>query len=294
MIHPVVRTEEAFSQNMIRLLHHYNRLVIKLLNRSTKVHENIHQTRLCFKRMRAFLRIGRHGTGENTYRILNSFYRDQSRMLSEARDLTALIGLLPDFIETRKSKTAEQYLRHLKLTLERSRKRKLEDLTGRAVTSEVIRSILLIDAKINDWNFNDDLKKVVCEGTQSVYKKGRQLFVAAGNNCDNHIMHEWRKQVKYFWYQIHVLAPLWPGLMFALAREIQTLSQWLGKHHDLVLFENTLLSFEMTKNNKPIIQNLIHGIGLRKARLEKQSLKLGVKIYAESSRAFHDRLIAYF
>lgn len=294
MNHPAVRTNETLCRNMTRLLHHYDRLALDLLKRHVRVHENIHQTRLCFKRMRAILRLGRFGTGKETYRFFNVFFRDQSRALSDARDLTALIELLSEFIASARSKATKLFLRRLKSSLEKQRKLKLANLMSAGTITNVISSIQLVEIETTHWNVDDDLKVVFCAGAKRVYKRGRQFFVAAGKNCDNHTMHEWRKQVKYFWYQLLVLSPVWPGFMHAWAKEVQTLSQWLGKHHDLVLLENALVNHALTPEEKAVVKNLRTSIKKRKSRLENLALKLGAKIYAETPGSFYERLISYF
>ena len=282
-----------FSSNFVRLIHFYNNLAIQHLKKKSNIHENIHQARLCFKRIRSFLRLGRSGTGEQPYMHYNIFYRDLARSLSQLRDVTALIETLPPFIKTRRSKASRAFLTSFRNKLVAQRKYQLEQIIAGNIMADVIKALGHKSEEIEKWNFETNSLDVFITGATVIYKRGKKLFSLAQSNPDDYSLHEWRKQVKYFWYQLLVLTPLWPGMLTAWAKEVQTLSQLLGKHHDLVLLEHGLSSLNTDKKNTVILKSLRQSIRIRKLQIEKRCLVLGAKLYAEDSASVREKLKPY-
>lgn len=272
----------------------YNQLAIQYLQRDSNVHENIHQTRLCFKRMRSFLRLGRTGLGEQLYHEYNAFYRDQSRSLSQLRDLTAIAETLQGFIKTRRTNSSKSFLNHFKNSLVLQRRQQLDMIIESNIKASVIEALQARSEKILKWEYAADADAVFSSGAKRIYERGKRLFLLTQSGTDDHNMHEWRKQVKYFWYHLVVLTPIWPEMMVLWAKEVQNLSQLLGKHHDMVLLESSIQSLNPEPKDKHIVSNLKASIRLRKKRLEKASLVLGSKIYAEETTSLGKRLKAYW
>lgn len=272
----------------------YNQLAIQYLHRDSNVHENIHQTRLCFKRMRSFLRFGRTGMGKILYLEYNVFYRDQSRSLSQLRDLTAIAETLQGFIKTRRTNSAKSFLNHFKNSLVLQRRQQLDMIIESNIKASVIEALQARSEEILKWEFTADADEVFSSGAKRIYERGKRLFLLTLSDPGDHHMHEWRKQVKYFWYHLAVLSPVWPEIMMVWAKEVQNLSQLLGKHHDLVLLESSIQSLNPEPKDKHIVSNLKASIRLRKKRLEKASIVLGSKIYAEEPSSLGKRLKAYW
>jgi CHAD domain-containing protein len=294
MKHPILHKSEAFSSNFARLILFYNNLAIALLQRKSNIHENIHQARLCFKRIRSLLRLGRPGMGERFYFHYNTFYRDLARSLSQLRDLTALTETLTAFIKTRKTEASKKFLICYKNMLIRQRRQQLGHIIAGDILENAINSLKNKSIEIADWDFNGKAPEVFISGATRIYRRGRKLFLISRSDASDHNMHEWRKQVKYFWYQLLVLTPLWPGMITAWAKEAQTLSQLLGKHHDLVLLEHAISSMNTDKRNTAILKSLRQSIIVRKLQLEKRCLILGAKLYAEDPVFVGKRLKAYW
>src|SRR6516164_7954568 len=60
----------------------------------TKLDEAVHDTRVCFKKLRALIRLERDELGDKQYHRENVFYRDLNRKLSKVRDTAALTEIL--------------------------------------------------------------------------------------------------------------------------------------------------------------------------------------------------------
>lgn len=292
--HPAIHIHESFNQNMVRLVLYYNILASKYLLKQSNVHENIHQARLCFKRIRSYLRLGRTGMGEQQYMHYNTFYRDLARSLSQLRDVTALTETLPQFIKTRRTEASRAFLTAFKSQLLKQREQQLEQITGSMIMTDVIKALRKKSEEIEKWNFEANTPGAFITGATRIYRRGRKLFMLAQSNPDGHNLHEWRKQVKYFWYHLLVISPIWPGIMATWAKEVQTLSQMLGKHHDLVMLENALDSLYSEPRYNNIMRNLRQSISIRKHTLEQRCFALGLKLYFETPDDVRTRLAAYW
>jgi len=314
MKHPVVQLHEGFLQNVIRILSFYNGLAIKHLQAKTNQNEHIHQTRLCFKRIRSLLRLGRPGLGEDTYRSLNAFYRDNARLLSQARDITAVIEAISPLIQNRRSESTKSFLISLQRTWMSERKKKTasEDIilikTRVAAQLMAVQSVLdtgeipvvIPDATSAELSYpvvdraggpaiSDN--RLFVKGMVRIYRQGKRLYRRCRHDADDHLLHEWRKRVKYTWYQLVMLQPLWPGMIKAWSKEWQTLSVWLGDHNDLVLITSALDSGNMDRGRKKELRNLKESINRVKRQLLIKSLNLGKKLYAEKASEIENKLM---
>jgi CHAD domain-containing protein len=72
-------------------------------------------------------------------------------------------------------------------------------------------------------------------GLLKSYADGRKALHRAYETSRPKDFHEWRKRVKYHRYHLRLLRNLWPRVMRAWRREVVTLSELLGKEHDLAV-----------------------------------------------------------
>jgi CHAD domain-containing protein len=282
MQHPVIHIKKPSSDNIKRILLLYNDSAAGFLQRRSNIHENIHQARLCFKRIRSLLRLGRVVLGEHIYKDLNTLYRDQSRMLSQFRDITALIEISQSFQESRRSESTRSFLTRFRNGLLKQRKELMAGIEIENAKKQVVDLLVQKKQILDELYLNDHPASDLSKGLKRVYKSGKNLYQITLKKPTDHHMHEWRKQVKYMWYQLVMLTPLWPVIFNALSKQAQTLSQLLGKHHDLVLFENALVPMKNKIKYRNEIQVLERSIRRNKRNLESQAFKLGVKIYLVS------------
>src|SRR6266550_4213516 len=61
---------------------------------ATNLDQSIHDTRVCFKKLRALLRLVRDDLGDKTYERENIYCRDSNRRLSSLRDTAAMAETL--------------------------------------------------------------------------------------------------------------------------------------------------------------------------------------------------------
>jgi CHAD domain-containing protein len=82
---------------------------------------------------------------------------------------------------------------------------------------------------------------VLGAGVQRSYRNGCEALAVAQEEPSQEHFHEWRKQVKYLWHQLHVLQPIQLGQLTALADHAHALADALGDDHDLAILAHTFL-----------------------------------------------------
>jgi CHAD domain-containing protein len=268
---------------MNHILFYYTDSAVRMLQRANNIHENIHQARLCFKRSRSLLRLGRTGLGEDKYKELNTFYRDQARLLSHLRDTTALIELSQELKSSRRSSKVKTFLGQFRNQLLRQRKELMNNPEIETERLNVIHALNIQKELIHQIEYSGNMSFVFSKGVQRIYNRGKRLYKLTQQETSDHNMHEWRKQVKYLWYQVVFITPLWPPVLTTLGKQLQTLSQLLGKHHDFVLLETWLDPMKKELKFKNQVMVLEKSINRNKKSLEEQALKLGSKLYLLSA-----------
>jgi CHAD domain-containing protein len=279
MKHPVIQLQNSLENNVKSILLHYNNAAINFLSKNLKNPENVHQTRLCFKRIRSFLRLTQSAFADGTFHELNIYYRDQSRLLSSNRDITAIIDICQDMLIRSRSDSVKLFLKKYIQAQKRNRKETSLNPDLQRTTQTMIKSLRETANKINSLEISGKTHECLAFGAKKVYKKGYRLLETVKEAPDDHMLHEWRKQVKYLWYHYVFMNSFWPGIMNAHARQTQQLSQWLGKYNDYVILEKVLQQSESEKKQKNQPATIGRNIKRSKEKLAKDSKKLGQKIY---------------
>lgn len=282
---------DTFGQNLIRLAGILNREAIKQLAPPVLEAGNIHESRLCFKRLRSLLRMGRHGLDKGEYARLNTFYRDQARALAGQRDYTVLSETVKPFIKACDSASEKTNMVRFRAHLHHKRKKETGGKNHENARNEVVHNLTKMQAQLLKWRFSDDKTEIFFLGLQTTYKQARKELALLKTGLTDHLLHEWRKHVKYLWYQTELLIPLWPVVFKAWVKELKTLSQLLGRHHDLMLLETALLKF-IEKEQEKAHFTTIQKIKSEKEKIEKEAIGLGCKLFALRGGAIYSLLLA--
>lgn len=283
--------DDTFGKNLIRLAGILNREAIKQLAPPELESVNIHESRLCFKRLRSLLRMGRHGLDKGEYARLNTFYRDQARALASQRDLTVLTETIKPFIKANIRAGEKSTLVRFRAYLLHKIKKETGNKSIEFARNEVIHQLTAMQAQFFKWEFTDDKSGIFLLGFQTTYKQSRKELGLLKSGITDHLLHEWRKYVKYMWYQTELLLPLWPVVFKAWVKELKTLSQMLGRHHDLVLLNEALQNY-LTNNQEKDNLMVFQSIAEEKMSIEKEALSLGSKLFALRPAAIYRILSA--
>jgi CHAD domain-containing protein len=257
--------------------------------------EAVHDARKAFKKVRAVLRLVRGEIGAKTYRQENRRFRDAARPLTEVRDAKALVEALDHLAERYPDEAGAVSLADARRVLQSDRrairKRVLrDDRTIPAVVAEVKAA----QDRLRDWSIPHKGWSALAGGIKATYKRGRRALAAAGEDATPENLHEWRKQAKYVWHQLHLLEPVWPGVMEELAQEVKALADLLGDDHDLVVLRERLAASPEEFGGKRRLTTLLELIDRRRGELGEEAFALGRRLYADRPREITSRLREYW
>jgi CHAD domain-containing protein len=144
---------------------------------------------------------------------------------------------------------------------------------------------------------NIDVKggwKVIGPGLKAAYFRGKRAYQVAREDSAPENFHEWRKRAKDLWCHVLLLNRVWPEQMDAIAKELETLGENLGDHHDLVMLRQAVQ--ELCDGEEPAreMETLCGLIEQRQRELQTAALAIGARFYAERPYEFCRRLAGYW
>jgi hypothetical protein len=87
--------------------------------------------------------------------------------------------------------------------------------------------------------------------------------------------HEWRKHVKYYFYLLKMLTPMWSSRLGKTVKLLDCLQDKLGKDHDLVVLKSFLVKHLSNPKKRTPVGQVIQYLEKRSVKFRKQSVALG-------------------
>ena len=252
----------------------------------------IHDARVCFKRIRAVLRLVQAEIDDDIFRQENVCYRDAGRRLSAIRDTAAMLETFAKLTDRFADQlTADAFAELRRPLRQSSTARRLEKKKAMLAVAKILGTAR---RRVESWPIHHNGFATLREGVQRVYKQGRQSFAKACEQPSVENFHEWRKRVKCLRYQIRILKPIWPMMMDRLADELNTLGEYLSGDHDLAILRQRVLESAQTSGDRTDLEALVALIDQRRGELQVEARLLGERVYVEKPRAFSGRLQVYW
>lgn len=258
----------------------------------TKLDDAVHDVRVCFKKLRGLIRLVRDDPDDKQYKRENIFYRDLNRRLSKVRDTAALTEILAKLEERFAEELTENAFSSIRKSLARAT-RKRQAAKKRPLV-QVRKKIIAGRKRVKKWSIKDDDFSAVGPGLTRIYSKGRDGFSKAYKKQSVRAFHEWRKDVKYFWYHLQLLRQLWPKELKRFAKQVERLVDFLSDDHDLALLRDRVLEASKQSERPHADELLLALIDKRRAELQTKARFLGERIYAEKAHAFERRFHEYW
>jgi len=238
--------------------------------------EDLHQVRVSIKRLRALLRLARPVISEAFCDRENRRLKDMADRLAFFRDTTVsrqTLATLTKRVADDRSEAAfdlvlarfvdhgpdpsrfrvrrERALRHAAASLAES-KRSFENM--------------LIPAE--DW-------QALGPGLQKVYGRARNRMLRALTYQTPEAFHEWRKQVKYLYYQLQMLESISPKRLETMVRRLRKLEDRLGEDHDLAVLEKLLCDGREQYGGKRPVKCVLARLVRQSNKLRKETAAIG-------------------
>lgn len=258
------------------------------------IHEAVHDIRKRLKKLRALARLVRDEMGEENYKSINIFFRDLGRDLSDFRDLTAHIETIEILRERYGDHIYVNTFDSLIKKIETERSQMEKELNAKDFFSKyLVQELKHAKKNMVKWPVDSNDISIILPSMERVYKRGKKALKESYEDEKKENFHEWRKRVKYLWYQTLLLQDTWPQFFETLEAEIHELADFLGNDHDLMVLKDKIQQdgFELKKNNQEeLITALINEYS---AHLRTNAKTKGELIYAEKPEDFIKRIGEY-
>ena len=287
--------EEAPSHSLRRIAVEQIEGAISQLQRSDDLNEAIHEARKHFKRVRALLRLARGSLPAETYLSENQYFRDLGRLLSPVRDSAVYIETLDQIRNSSRILVAEEAFLHLRERMENEHRAVLNEFAqDEQRQKSLIASLQNARLRVTNWRFIESEFFLFKEGLQRIYGRGRDERATAYSRPTTESFHAWRKRVKYLWYHMQILQPLWPAQLKAMERECDRLADVLGDEHDLAVLMETPSVKELLAVRSVSAELLRSTVFQERERLRRTAIPLAQRIYGESAGRFVARIEEYW
>ena len=290
-VNPAINFSESLGINFSRLISYYVREALKQLAANPCRESGIHEARLLFKRSRSLIRMAGIGLQKNDFRRLDRFFRDQGRVLGEIRDVKVITQVLRPAMKEIPEGDEHTLLTRFHASLMDLRKSQQWDQQEAVAKREVIHRLTRMQEEVASWKPLEDSPAVFLTGVRILFGACRKRCKALEKASNDQTFHQWRKEIKFLSYQVELLEGLWPVRLNAWIMDLKTLSQGLGRHHDLVLLETALKSFA-GPGFEPLFSLTLEKITAEKGRIERETISLGKKFFSMKGSCFYRQLEA--
>lgn len=255
------------------------------------IHDAIHDIRKRLKKIRALARLVRDELGEENYKVINIYFRDLGREISDFRDLSALLEIIDSLSERYGNYLDPNFFYNLRKQIEKRRNLMETALKDRNFFSvHLVNKLNYAQKELVNWPVSSNSLQIILPSIERVYSRGKNAMENAYKYPSKENFHEWRKRVKYFWYQSLLLQSIWPQFFESFQQELDELANSLGTDHDLLVLQEKINSgFLIIKD--PVQLELMNAIINKYSDFLRLNAKIKAElIYAESPQEFSKRI----
>lgn len=290
-----LQPDESGTRGARRIARHRVRSALEILGRKSPTDRSVHAARKELKKARATLRLVRDALGTSTYKKENAALRTAARPLSEVRDAEVLLQALHSLVERYGAPASKLPLARFQRVLSRSHNEsRATVLRGTGPLEKARKTLRAVCSRSEHWHVGRHGWSVLGAGLKRTYSQGRRAFMRAHAQRSDAYLHEWRKQIQYFWHQLQILQPLGSGPLAELLGQTHRLADLLGDDHDLAVLRDCAIEQRGVFPTAATHRALIAMIDRCRAGLEDEALQLGQHLYEEKPAAFAARLGGYW
>jgi len=248
----------------------------------------VHEPRKHIKRLRGLLALTQGAIHEPLRRELLQLWRSAARALAELRSEGALLESLSVLQNEVGSALPESEWARVREALQSTLGR------GVAEPAQVLRfswqQMEIARSRVGELTTSVEGWAAFDFGFRETYKSARHALEGAVAHRSAEAFHAFRTPTKRHMYQIQLLEPYWPGPLRARRHELSELGERLGDHHDLCLLREWLMTHGVPRSSA---KDLFMSVDRHVNQLEKRSIELGRRCFAETPRAITKRFRAY-
>lgn len=255
--------------------------------------QTVHQVRRRCKRVRGLIRLVRPSF--RAYDEENRAFRDAAATLSRLRDTHVFIETYDELIANANGSIAKKDFssirrfladRYTEVATRKHTRKRLKAFRETMVTAA---------ERTSRWRVDDDGFDALADGLGATYGRARkemQRAVDAPGNDD--ALHGWRKRVKYHGDHTRLLLEIWPTALKPHSNAAGTLSNMIGRHHDLAVLRTELIDKARKIENSSQVPDFVALIEAHQSDLERNAFALGRRLFAEKAQALVRRWGCYW
>lgn len=264
----------GFHETVITLANDYISEAIALLNRDTLDEEAVHDIRVLMKRLRGLLRLYRDAGCKAEVAQLNPVLRDVARTFAAQRDSHVLADTLRA-MAVRANRSVARQLRAILRELEQQTAAAAPELSPGQLAADLVWVRSFWHEHLTSVN-----EKALLDALTGLYHRNRRQGREALRLRDKTVLHDWRKRVKYLYYQLCALPGFLKGERCDDIEALRRLGSLLGKIHDLDVLADYL---DEEGHDHTGISRMVFK---RRARLVKKVRRLYQRLFSRSSKEF--------
>lgn len=253
----------------------------------------VHYVRKRCKKLRGLLRITRPAFADS--RAENAAFRDIARLFDSARDAKVMQDTYDAVMADYDGPLERAAFAPIRAHFTRMRKAETEAADLDARFAEARALLVAARERAASWRLDADGWEALAPGVERSYGRARKEMARAARKPTGERHHEWRKWVKYHWYQTRLLSPLWPLEMKQRGRMLGELGELLGDHHDCYVFEEGIAADSASSANSfEAREAAIALTRRRRALLEEQAHRLGARLFVDDAATLSGRWGAWW
>jgi CHAD domain-containing protein len=254
----------------------------------------VHDARKRCKRLRAVFRLVGPAMGARRYRSLDASVRDAARELSTTRDAAALLDAFDALLAAHGADPRQESLR---VAREGFGSRLAALASGDTDTDPVRRArerLEIAAGLAQKGSLDGSGFAVLADGLADTYRRGAKAMAGLRKTGSIEESHDWRKAVKYTWHHLELLEPTAPSVLDPAARAFHQVADSLGDAHNLAVLIDTVEGSPAAFGGHDSIRSLVEMAEVSRVDLEARAISLGMRLYAETPKAFARRLRSYW
>lgn len=261
----------------------------KQLSARVDAASEVHEARKCIKRVRALLRLGRHGLGETVFRAENAHFRAIGNALAPARDTHVMVETIVKLL-AEDDHDAAPGLRALKEAIV-AEVRSLPD-DADLTRSEADAALERAQKRFRRLALKPDEFSALELGLVHNYRRGLERRALAFAEGHDEAFHDWRKTVQAHWRHLALISKAWPALFDAQIATARELAQVLGDDHDLAMLRHKIRGVSPDVLARAEAAKIEALVAKRQEALRAAAGPLGAKVFAERPKALGRRISA--
>jgi len=248
--------------------------------------EVVHGVRLCCKKLRGLLRLVRPVFAQ--YAEENAAFRDLARLLSGSRDAKVMQDTFDMLVEHYADEVDSFVLASARETLVALGNGEAEVADATGPLAESCNQLTEARARVAEWRLDGKGWPALGEGLARTYRQARKAARTAREQGDAITYHELRKRLKYHWYHTRLFKNLWPELMEIRAATGRQVSDLLGQHHDLCVFEARMDERRQAFASGHEVEEVLALARRRKQELEGHAWPLIGRLLAQTPKGLEE------